>query len=133
MSIQDATLAHYSGYTEEEVQPVCELMLDYLHRPIAHEAFFKKYANRKFLKGMSTWLQQQMTKSNICPKHPYCPGNGQKSFMPCRAMMLALRLTMSDLGRRLSTNDSFYYGVPQTCWPLSRSRHNFQTLKTAQT
>ncbi len=31
-----------------------ELMLDYLHGPVAHEAFFKKYASKKFLKGKST-------------------------------------------------------------------------------
>jgi hypothetical protein len=48
---QDATLAHFSGYTEEQIQPVFELMLDYLHGPVAHEAFFKKYASKKFLKG----------------------------------------------------------------------------------
>ena len=47
----DATLAHYAGYTEEEIQPVLELMVDYLHGPVAHEAFFKKYASKKFLKG----------------------------------------------------------------------------------
>jgi G2/mitotic-specific cyclin 2 len=47
----DATLAHYSGYTEEEIQPVFQLMVDYLHRPVAHEAFFKKYASKKFLKA----------------------------------------------------------------------------------
>ncbi|EED24270.1 G2/M-specific cyclin NimE [Talaromyces stipitatus ATCC 10500] len=47
----DATLAHYSGYTEEEIQPVFLLMVDYLHRPVAHEAFFKKYASKKFLKA----------------------------------------------------------------------------------
>lgn len=47
----DATLAHYSGYTEEEIQPVFLLMIDYLHRPVAHEAFFKKYASKKFLKA----------------------------------------------------------------------------------
>lgn len=50
-SSQDATLAHYSGYTEEEIEPVFQLMVDYLHRPVSHEAFFKKYASKKFLKG----------------------------------------------------------------------------------
>jgi G2/mitotic-specific cyclin 1/2 len=49
--VQDATLAHYSGFTEEEIQPVFQLMVDYLHRPVVHEAFFKKYASKKFLKG----------------------------------------------------------------------------------
>lgn len=27
-------------------------MVDYLARPVVHEAFFKKYAGKKFLKGM---------------------------------------------------------------------------------
>lgn len=48
----DATLAHYAGYTEKEIDPVFRLMIDYLHRPVSHEAFFKKYASKKFLKGM---------------------------------------------------------------------------------
>lgn len=48
---QDATLAHYAGYSEEDVAPVFRLMIDYLHRPVCHEAFFKKYASKKFLKG----------------------------------------------------------------------------------
>ncbi|KAK2755910.1 G2/mitotic-specific cyclin [Arachnomyces sp. PD_36] len=47
----DATLAHYAGYTEEEILPVFDLMVDYLYRPVAHEAFFKKYASKKFMKA----------------------------------------------------------------------------------
>ncbi|MCJ1470737.1 G2/mitotic-specific cyclin [Pseudocyphellaria aurata] len=47
----DNVLTHYSGYTEEEIQPVFKLMVDYLHRPVAHDAFFKKYASKKFLKA----------------------------------------------------------------------------------
>lgn len=47
----DVTLAHYAGYTEEEIDPVFRLMVDYLHRPVSHEAFFKKYASKKFMKG----------------------------------------------------------------------------------
>jgi G2/mitotic-specific cyclin 1/2 len=48
----DEVLVFYSGYTEEELEPVVHLMVDYLARPIpTHEAFFKKYAHRKFLKG----------------------------------------------------------------------------------
>ncbi|KAL4862701.1 hypothetical protein BDV12DRAFT_39309 [Aspergillus spectabilis] len=47
----DATLAHYAGYTEEEIDPIFRLMIDYLHRPVCHEAFFKKYASKKFLKA----------------------------------------------------------------------------------
>ncbi|KAJ5217323.1 G2/mitotic-specific cyclin-B [Penicillium chermesinum] len=47
----DATIAHYAGYTEKEIDPVFRLMVDYLHRPVSHEAFFKKYASKKFLKA----------------------------------------------------------------------------------
>jgi hypothetical protein len=44
-------LTHYAGYSEEAIQPVFKLMIDYLARPVTHEAFFKKYASKKFLKG----------------------------------------------------------------------------------
>ncbi|AEO54252.1 hypothetical protein MYCTH_2296618 [Thermothelomyces thermophilus ATCC 42464] len=50
----DETLEYYSGYTEEEIQPVVTLMVDYMARPVIHEAFFKKYASKKFLKGTFT-------------------------------------------------------------------------------
>ena len=47
----DATLAKYAGYTEQEIQPVFKLMVEYLAAPVAHDAFFRKYASKKFLKG----------------------------------------------------------------------------------
>ncbi|KAF3481468.1 G2/mitotic-specific cyclin-B [Arthroderma uncinatum] len=47
----DATIAYYSGYTKEEIMPVYELLIDYLCRPPVHEAFFKKYASKRFLKA----------------------------------------------------------------------------------
>ncbi|KND90460.1 G2/mitotic-specific cyclin-B [Tolypocladium ophioglossoides CBS 100239] len=59
----DKTLAYYAGYTEEEVEPVAELMVDYLARPVVHEAFFKKYAGKKFLKAASI-LARQWAKKN---------------------------------------------------------------------
>nr|POE49341.1 g2/mitotic-specific cyclin-b [Quercus suber] len=46
----DATLSKYAGYTEQEIQPVFKLMVDYLHGPVQHDAFFRKYASKKFLK-----------------------------------------------------------------------------------
>jgi hypothetical protein len=52
----NATLTHYAGYNEEEIDPVFKLMVDYLARPVIHEAFFKKYASKKFLKGKSTMI-----------------------------------------------------------------------------
>ncbi|KAI0172025.1 A/B/D/E cyclin [Hypoxylon sp. FL1284] len=47
----DPTIAYYAGYSEEEIEPVFELMVDYLARPICHEAFYKKYASKKFMKA----------------------------------------------------------------------------------
>lgn len=47
----DATLAHYSGYTEKEMVPVVEIMIDYLIQAPVHEAFFRKYASKKFMKA----------------------------------------------------------------------------------
>ena len=48
--LQDATLTKFAGYSEEEILPVFDLMIDYLQAPVAHEALFKKYASKKFLK-----------------------------------------------------------------------------------
>ncbi|OAA63970.1 G2/mitotic-specific cyclin-B [Cordyceps fumosorosea ARSEF 2679] len=58
----DEMLAHYAGYTEEELEPVVQLMVDYLARPVVHEAFFKKYANKKFLKA--SIISRQWAKKN---------------------------------------------------------------------
>ncbi|KAK6841886.1 cyclin B [Apiospora arundinis] len=58
----DPTLAYYAGYTEEEIEPVFELMVDYLARPVIHEAFYKKYASKKFLKA--SLLTRQWAKKN---------------------------------------------------------------------
>ncbi|RMD41125.1 hypothetical protein DV735_g3978, partial [Chaetothyriales sp. CBS 134920] len=46
-----STLSQFSGYTEQEIMPVFELLVDYLRAPVAHEALFKKYASKKFLKA----------------------------------------------------------------------------------
>ncbi|KAL2269867.1 hypothetical protein VTJ83DRAFT_2051 [Remersonia thermophila] len=58
----DETLAYYAGYTEEEIQPVVLLMVDYMARPVIHEAFFKKYASKKFLKA--SIIARQWAKKN---------------------------------------------------------------------
>ncbi|KAF2018834.1 A/B/D/E cyclin [Aaosphaeria arxii CBS 175.79] len=60
----DSTLVHYSGYTEEEIQPVLSLMIDYLASPVVHEAFFKKYASKKFLKAsivLRRWAKEYVS------------------------------------------------------------------------
>ncbi|KAK3989189.1 cyclin-like protein [Cladorrhinum sp. PSN332] len=58
----DETITYYAGYTEEEIEPVFHLMVDYLARPVVHEAFFKKYASKKFLKA--SILTRQWAKKN---------------------------------------------------------------------
>jgi G2/mitotic-specific cyclin 1/2 len=63
----DATIAHYAGYTEEEIQPVLQLMIDYLSGPVVHEAFFKKYASKKFLKAsivLRRWAKEYVQYGN---------------------------------------------------------------------
>ncbi|KAG5519474.1 hypothetical protein PMAC_002101 [Pneumocystis sp. 'macacae'] len=47
----NANLIHYSGYKESDLIPCSKMMLDYLSRSVVkHEAFFKKYASKKFMK-----------------------------------------------------------------------------------
>jgi G2/mitotic-specific cyclin 1/2 len=58
-------LTHYAGYTEKEIQPVFKLMVDYLARPVTHEAFFKKYASKKFLKGKGCSIDTSRTSSDF--------------------------------------------------------------------
>jgi G2/mitotic-specific cyclin 1/2 len=41
-------------------------MVDYLHRPVSHEAFFKKYASKKFLKGKQTSSYLRVTSLTAC-------------------------------------------------------------------
>jgi G2/mitotic-specific cyclin 1/2 len=62
----DETLSFYAGYTEVEIEPVVNLMVDYLARPIVHDAFFKKYASKKFLKGKLYVLACCILQHQIC-------------------------------------------------------------------
>lgn len=43
-------MSHYAGYNDNEIMPCFLLMLDYLSGPVKHDAFFKKYAHKKFMK-----------------------------------------------------------------------------------
>lgn len=57
----DANLKHFSGYSEGELIGCVRLMLDYLSKPIRHEAFYKKYAAKKFIKA-SLYVTQWVAK-----------------------------------------------------------------------
>lgn len=64
-------MSHYAGYNEEQIQPVFKLMVDYLARPVTHEAFFKKYASKKFLKGKSPQSDIIFTSLTRFSLHPH--------------------------------------------------------------
>lgn len=64
-SEQEATLTKFSGYNEEDIRPIFDLMIDYLTAPVAHEALFKKYASKKFLKGNLTLCDSLFILANL--------------------------------------------------------------------
>ncbi|KAL5606152.1 hypothetical protein BROUX41_006080 [Berkeleyomyces rouxiae] len=59
----DETLAFYAGYSEEEIEPIVSTMVDYMVRPTTHEAFFRKYACKKFLKA--SIISRNWAKANM--------------------------------------------------------------------
>ncbi|KAK9476420.1 cyclin-like protein [Lipomyces japonicus] len=64
----DRNLVHYSGgYEVDKIMPVCNLMVDYLIKPVVHDAFFKKYASKRFLKA--SILARQWAKKRV-ETHP---------------------------------------------------------------
>ncbi|RDA84644.1 hypothetical protein CP532_5730 [Ophiocordyceps camponoti-leonardi (nom. inval.)] len=72
----DGTLEHYSGYTEEEIEPAVELMVDYLARPVVHEAFFKKQSLAK--DRFSTYFANLKSQPYTDPNSSRGAGNPEK-------------------------------------------------------
>jgi Cyclin, C-terminal domain len=66
---ETANLIHYSGYTATEIRPVMRLMMDYLARKeVLHDAFFKKYAAKKYMKAsiiVREWIQTEYTEEEV--------------------------------------------------------------------
>jgi len=62
-------LVHYSGYSAQEIRPVVRLMIDYLARKeILHDAFFKKYAAKKYMKAsiiVREWIRTEYSEEEI--------------------------------------------------------------------
>ncbi|KAJ7039842.1 g2/mitotic-specific cyclin cdc13 [Mycena alexandri] len=50
-------LAHYSSYPESALLPTANLMLNYILKPIRHQAFHDKYSGKKFAKA-SIYMRQ---------------------------------------------------------------------------
>ncbi|CAB46666.1 G2/mitotic-specific cyclin cdc13 [Schizosaccharomyces pombe] len=57
-------LVHYSGYEEYQLISVVKKMINYLQKPVQHEAFFKKYASKKFMKA-SLFVRDWIKKNSI--------------------------------------------------------------------
>ncbi len=55
-----------------------KLMVDYLRRPVVHEAFFKKYASKKFLKGTTHLKHRNLTFANMPCSFYFDATMGQK-------------------------------------------------------
>ncbi|KAI8896292.1 cyclin-like protein [Globomyces pollinis-pini] len=56
----DDNLIHYSGYTEQELAEPTSLLLQYLSKPTKYTGLFKKYSQRKFMKGalfVKDWIE----------------------------------------------------------------------------
>ncbi|KAF8595999.1 A/B/D/E cyclin [Ceratobasidium sp. AG-I] len=48
--VWNGNLAHYSTYREKDLLEPANVMLNYLLEPIKHEAFWKKYASKRYMK-----------------------------------------------------------------------------------
>jgi hypothetical protein len=58
----DMNLSHYSSYSEDELLPVVELMVDYLSKPLQFESIYNKYCTKRFMKSaifVDNWVKKQ--------------------------------------------------------------------------
>lgn len=68
-----ANMVHYSGYSQQELLPCAQVMLDYVLNPDldTSSAFFKKYASKKHLKAsifVREWATHRWPESDV-PGH----------------------------------------------------------------
>ncbi|KAK0492545.1 hypothetical protein EDD18DRAFT_1357815 [Armillaria luteobubalina] len=55
-------LAHYSTYSQSEIIPTANLMLNYILMPIRHEQFYKNFTRKQNMKAsvyIRTWALQR--------------------------------------------------------------------------
>lgn len=58
-----ANLEHYTTYSEEELLPVADLMVQYMvTTPIPHESLFKKYAHKRYFRCSSYMIQWSLAR-----------------------------------------------------------------------
>ncbi|KAF8067783.1 nime/cyclinb [Lyophyllum atratum] len=61
-------LEHYMTYTEAELLPTANIMLNYILEPIQHESLYKKYAHKRYLKCsafMRHWARERWPESTV--------------------------------------------------------------------
>ena len=55
LSFQTPNLAHYTTFSEEEILPTANIMLEYiLTNPIQHESLYKKFSSRRYFRVRSS-------------------------------------------------------------------------------
>ncbi|KAJ3371067.1 G2/mitotic-specific cyclin [Kappamyces sp. JEL0680] len=62
-------LTYYSGYTAKELEKPTALILEFLVKPVKYEAIFKKYSQRKFMKG-AVFVQEWIATRKDGKLHP---------------------------------------------------------------
>lgn len=63
-------MVHYTTYTEDEILPTANIMINYLLKPPKHENFYKKYANKKYYKVSPFFrLPSSLLKSHLSGKY----------------------------------------------------------------
>ena len=86
-------MTKFAGYSEEEILPVFDLLIRYLEAPVAHEALFKKYASKKFLKGKLYYhLRCSCTNKR---QRRFWLGNGQRTTVLVAEVLATLHNSLS--------------------------------------
>ncbi|RKO87262.1 hypothetical protein BDK51DRAFT_15661, partial [Blyttiomyces helicus] len=63
----DATLVYYSGYSDQELAPCANMLVEYLKKPLKYDSLYKKYTTKKFMK-VSPWVKVWISKTQM-PLH----------------------------------------------------------------
>ncbi|KAF8315447.1 A/B/D/E cyclin [Clavulina sp. PMI_390] len=74
------TLAHFSGWKEEDIIPVVQLMITYLLRAVKHECFYQKYASKKYMK-VSKYVREWLWAKFVDPTLHIVPSPGSVSLV----------------------------------------------------
>ncbi|GLB39126.1 putative cyclin family protein [Lyophyllum shimeji] len=66
--IWTSNMEHYMTYSEAELLPTANIMLNYILEPIQHESLYKKYAHKRYLKCsafMRQWALERWPESTV--------------------------------------------------------------------